>query len=470
MITSYLASAALSALAYITVASAEPLQYCPIEDVCYQVAVPTSSASANGGNIYLQLRAPTSYSWVAFGTGSAMADSNIFVMYQDGAGNLTISGRTGTGHTMPRQNTNTQLELLEGSGVTNGGETMIANVRCGNCGAWSGGSMSLASSDTNWIAAWKQGSAMDSSDPGATITRHDSHDQWTFDLTQGTVTSDTNPYVGARQFDNNNRGGVGQGSFADPGTLILGHGIIMAIVMVLMYPLGSALMPLFGKWMLHASWQFLAFLLMWAGFGLGIVASQRIRLDFNSTHTILGTVVVCLMVVQPVLGWLHHKYFMKHQKRGVVSHAHVWYGRALLIMGVVNGGLGLKLADASRTFFIVYVVLAAIIFAIYIAAAIFGESQRYRQTDFVQELYLKELKAYKPTPIKDSDAVGQVQTFNVPKTPKSPEEADLASSLKEYESMAVEVEGNEGATSANSTPAAIEDWLVEEEEEEPAHH
>lgn len=86
------------------------------------------------------------------------------------------------------------------------------------------------------------------------------------------------------------------------------------------------------------------------------------------------------MVVQPVLGWLHHKYFMKHQKRGVVSHAHVWYGRALLIMGVVNGGLGLKLADASRTFFIVYVVLAAIIFAIYIAAAIFGESQRYRQS------------------------------------------------------------------------------------------
>ncbi|KAI1415581.1 ATP synthase complex subunit H-domain-containing protein [Hypoxylon sp. FL1857] len=93
-----------------------------------------------------------------------------------------------------------------------------------------------------------------------------------------------------------------------------------------------------------------------------------------------------------------------------------------------------------------------------------------RRADFVQELYLKELKAYKPTPIKESDSVGQVQTFNVPKTPKSPEEADLASSLKEYESMAVEVEGNEGATSANSTPAVIEDWLVEEEDEEPAHH
>ncbi|KAI8629402.1 ATP synthase complex subunit H-domain-containing protein [Xylariaceae sp. FL1651] len=95
-----------------------------------------------------------------------------------------------------------------------------------------------------------------------------------------------------------------------------------------------------------------------------------------------------------------------------------------------------------------------------------------RRADFVQELYLKELKAYKPAPIKDSDSVGHVQTFSPPKPPKSPEEADLANSLKEYESMAVEVEGNEGAATATSTPAAVEDWLVEEEEEEEggAHH
>ncbi len=87
--------------------------------------------------------------------------------------------------------------------------------------------------------------------------------------------------------------------------------------------------------------------------------------------------------------------------------------------------------------------------------------------DFVQELYLKELKAYKPTPIKETDSVGQVATFSLPKTPKSPEEADLASSLKEYESMAVEVEGQEGG--AAGAPAVLEDWLVEEEDEEPHH-
>ncbi|KAK1690873.1 ATP synthase complex subunit H [Colletotrichum godetiae] len=92
-----------------------------------------------------------------------------------------------------------------------------------------------------------------------------------------------------------------------------------------------------------------------------------------------------------------------------------------------------------------------------------------RRADFVQELYLKELKAYKPTPIKESDSQGQVQTFSLPTTPKSPEEADLAASLKEYESMAVEVEGQDATASATGEPVK-HDWLMIEEDEEEPHH
>jgi len=88
--------------------------------------------------------------------------------------------------------------------------------------------------------------------------------------------------------------------------------------------------------------------------------------------------------------------------------------------------------------------------------------------DFVQELYLKELKAYRPTPVSATDSVGQVATFALPKAPQCPEEADLSSSLQEYESMAVEVEGSEGAYASKPAPA-LEGWLVEEEEES-AHH
>ncbi|PHH60093.1 hypothetical protein CDD81_2137 [Ophiocordyceps australis] len=88
-----------------------------------------------------------------------------------------------------------------------------------------------------------------------------------------------------------------------------------------------------------------------------------------------------------------------------------------------------------------------------------------RRADFVQELYLKELKAYKVPQVKENDSAGQVLTFKLPKTPASPEEADLASNLKEYENMAVDIEGQ--SPSSQSTPPAPFDWL---EEDEPEGH
>lgn len=87
--------------------------------------------------------------------------------------------------------------------------------------------------------------------------------------------------------------------------------------------------------------------------------------------------------------------------------------------------------------------------------------------DLVQDMYLRELKNYKPTPIKPSDAEGQVQKFAMPQAPKSPEEADISNDLKAYETQQVEVEGQ----SSESGAAPVEqDWFEEEEEEEEAAH
>ena len=87
--------------------------------------------------------------------------------------------------------------------------------------------------------------------------------------------------------------------------------------------------------------------------------------------------------------------------------------------------------------------------------------------DIVQDLYIRELKAFKPTPIKASDAEGHVQKFTPPKTPKSPQEDNIANDLKAYEDQEVEVEG-QAASGTESMPE--EDWFEEEEEEAPAAH
>ncbi|BDD56904.1 hypothetical protein MPDQ_006367 [Monascus purpureus] len=88
-----------------------------------------------------------------------------------------------------------------------------------------------------------------------------------------------------------------------------------------------------------------------------------------------------------------------------------------------------------------------------------------RQADLVQDLYLKELRAFKPTPVKPSDAEAHVQKFSIPKPPPSPEEANLASELQAYETQQVEVEGQAAA----GEPAPVEEnWFEEDLEEEAA--
>ena len=92
--------------------------------------------------------------------------------------------------------------------------------------------------------------------------------------------------------------------------------------------------------------------------------------------------------------------------------------------------------------------------------------------DLVQEMYLKELRAYKIPPPKPSDAEGHVQKFNPPPPPKSPEEVNLASEMKAYEDQLVEVEG---LASTGETKEPEDNYFEDlkqfdqEEHHEPGH-
>jgi F-type H+-transporting ATPase subunit h len=87
--------------------------------------------------------------------------------------------------------------------------------------------------------------------------------------------------------------------------------------------------------------------------------------------------------------------------------------------------------------------------------------------DPVQDLYLRELRAYKPTPTKPGDADAYVQKFSAPKPPVSPEESNIAGDLKAYETQEVEVEGQ--ASSGEAAPVE-EDWFEDDEEPAQAAH
>jgi len=52
------------------------------------------------------------------------------------------------------------------------------------------------------------------------------------------------------------------------------HGIIMAAVVLILFPVGALSMRLLGRWWLHAGFQVLSLLLLIAGFGIGIYLAK----------------------------------------------------------------------------------------------------------------------------------------------------------------------------------------------------
>ena len=214
-----------------------------------------------------------------------MKGAQIFLMYQDGNGNVTLSTRAGKGEFMPLYTPMSDVELLEGSGVVNG--SMVANVRCGSCN-----SLDLTS-ETNWIAAWRSGDPIDNTSPSATISEHDVHTTLKVNLGGASIASNSNPFLSDSASKGSSSGAISSSDSGsdsgddgdDSNTLPYAHGIIMTVVFVFAYPVGAMFMPAIGKWWFHASWQMLAFLAMWAGFGIGYIASRNQDIVSSETLT-----------------------------------------------------------------------------------------------------------------------------------------------------------------------------------------
>ncbi|KAG6002000.1 hypothetical protein E4U21_003584 [Claviceps maximensis] len=353
-------------------------------------ADPSSSSTASP-TLYLQMEAPSSsYNWIAVGRGARMLGADMFLLYASSPSddNVTLSTRTGRHHVMPFFTPRHNVRLLSGSGIRDG--RLRANIACLACS-----NLNISSNKTSdWIVAWSSidassplSDSLRSSNPSAVIPKHDRHLNLRVSLAQAVLSSkDADPFAandtsaaqtaGAiQQLDDDEAANLyddDDDDMAHPAEdtiLRLAHGIIMTAVFVLIYPAGSLLTPLFNKWFLHSMSQIVGFVCMWIAFVLGhVYARMQAR---------LGTMVVSLLAIQPLLGYLHHRIYTAHQSNSLVHHVHVWYGRSLMLLGVINGGLGLQLAhEKARAWPIVYSAVAAVLALAYVAALAFRRSVR----------------------------------------------------------------------------------------------
>lgn len=108
-----------------------------------------------------------------------------------------------------------------------------------------------------------------------------------------------------------------------------------------------------------------AYTLALACMGTGIWMALLVK-KLDTAHAIIGLVVICSAIAQPITGLAHHLMYNKKGSPNGFTYPHVWWGRVIITLAIINGGLGLQLTGASgyqtasitRKYEIVYGVLA----------------------------------------------------------------------------------------------------------------
>ena len=89
-----------------------------------------------------------------------------------------------------------------------------------------------------------------------------------------------------------------------------------------------------------------------------------------------------------------------------------------------------------------------------------------RRSSAIADLYIQQIKAFKPVALSAKDLEGAVQAFQLPAKPAVPSSEISAEALNAYETSEVET----AAVPSSSGAAPVEeDWFVFEEETEEHH-
>ncbi|KAK8099086.1 cellobiose dehydrogenase [Apiospora kogelbergensis] len=316
------------------------------DDIAFALNVPNNSAT----DLYFSIMLPSQRAWGAIGLGSnQMAGALMLVIYaaKDGQ-NVTVSPRLASGHTEPVFTPDIQIQTLPGTGLFNGSSAYLFNGKCTNCRSWSSGGGKNKTID---VKSKFQSFLYATGPLGRGTIKNDDKDA------PSSCTTATARLRWTCQ-DGKNPGRVGteerlqvEGKTDRAGTA---HAVIMVFVFVGLFPFGTLVLRL-GNWVRwHAINQGFGGLLVIIGFGLGAHISKLYNRskNFSSAHQVIGIFIFIFVLGQFALGFFHHRIYQKTQepkKIGPVTMGsiHVWLGRLIILLGVINGFLGFNLAQSS---------------------------------------------------------------------------------------------------------------------------
>ena len=172
-------------------------------------------------------------------------------------------------------------------------------------------------------------------------------------LTQSSGTNAPSPPPLAPQGTNNS------GSSSDDDypkrSLVLAHAVILCLVFFFFMPSAVFVLRLpftrsiafQGHWII----QMLAWLLAVVGLIIALVFSKQSE-ELKSIplyHQIIGIVVLCLTIVQPLGGVFHHWQYKKVLRRSIVSYGHIVLGWIIIFLGMLNATFGFRLVEDNAS-------------------------------------------------------------------------------------------------------------------------
>ncbi|PWI66157.1 hypothetical protein PCL_05375 [Purpureocillium lilacinum] len=346
------ASLAQASLQYCNTRSYVQLHLCLAVDTYYNTTSKATDLLATFG--YQSFSAG---GWTSVGLGSSMYGALVVIGYVHN-GEPTLDLRQATGHFEP-QSLPTLPQWTISSLAANTSGWFESSFHIYGYDSWLGAKgHNLGVQSFIWATSVAKPANKHST--AFSLAMHDDKGQFSFDLgaySANNALSGSPQHAPAIHFgkknDNVEDGGASVAAAGVPRAYVFYlHGVALVSGIMILYPAG-ALALRFTKlrpFRLHLYFQLGASMSCLVGFA---AAGFAIRADplryLREPHVLLGLVILCGILLQNTLGWLHHRAYVNDAKNAFVTSAHILVGRFIIILGSANALLGLILARARPT-------------------------------------------------------------------------------------------------------------------------
>jgi Eukaryotic cytochrome b561 len=229
---------------------------------------------------------------------------------------------------------NVSATLVDGSGV---GDVITANIHVLGGMTWNGGTLDITNTAQKFVYAFSP--RRPSGGASGDLAQHLSVGGFSLDITQA-IGAGGVPIV------------VSPAKSWGWSSTVVAHAVMMGLAWVGALPTGAIIIRFLDKKvnqpvLIHQILQLSTAGLISIAFFVGVGASKGQHFQF--AHQWLGLLLFLLLICQGGIGFYHHQRFKKDQPitRRWFTHVHLWLGRTLLFLALINIGLGIQLYGAG---------------------------------------------------------------------------------------------------------------------------